>query len=246
MEKNLNNLVIKPYKQFCAYDHVYNIVKEWIASGTLKDGDRLPSEIELAEQIGIGRTAVREGLRELEAVGLITTVQGSKGGRFVHADSFGIVFKSFDLISELNKFDFDQLMEVRKINEGAAAELAALNHTEESLEVIYKALIDYEQSFTSKDEFVKANYNFHKAIALASKNMLLLIIIQSLRELVFRSYAPVTLIELDPAIPINSHRNIFQAIKERDGEKAKKMAINDLEVFKELYHFQQKTINGGE
>lgn len=237
---------MKRYVKSYAYTHVFNSIKEAIISGALRPGDRLPSEADLCQRLGVGRAAVREGLREVERAGMIRTVRGPKGGRFVAEANSNLIVESLDLMMRITGADFDQLIEVRKINEAVAAELAALHRTEQDLEAMERALECFIRGIDSKAEFVRWNYEFHKYVALASKNTVLFLIIQALRKLIFRSFS---IIELDgdgPQVAVEQHRAIYQAIKEQNAERARELMLQHIEEFHRRWHLLQSTEETGE
>lgn len=222
----------EPFKKNYAHDYVSSILREQIITGVYKPGDQLPSEIELSRDLGISRPAVREGLRELEGAGLVVTMQGSKGGRIVQSINSEMIASGLDLIIKSRKANLKQLMEARKIVECGAAELAAVNRTEEHLQAMLKIV---ELSRTSKEDFVIKNYEFHKLIALASQNMVLYYLLQALRKLIFRSYSIISLEEIEIETAIKSHWTIYKAIESQEPELAKKAIIFDLDAYTKNY-----------
>ncbi|WP_426442565.1 FadR/GntR family transcriptional regulator [Bradyrhizobium genosp. P] len=66
-----------------AFDTICQKVRDLLADGSLKPGDKLPAERQLAEQFGVGRSALREALRTLEAAGILTLKKGAHGGAFI-------------------------------------------------------------------------------------------------------------------------------------------------------------------
>ncbi len=231
MKKNFPEL--KTYKKSFAYQHVFNSIKNEIIAGTIKPGDRLPSESDLSISMGIGRSAVREGLRELEATGLIHTASGPKGGRYVSHIEPDIIVESLGLIMQLNQVDFDQYIDTRKVVESAAAEMAAVKRTEADLEVMLRALTEMRLSGNQKNKFFRSNYEFHKAMVSASRNTVLIFVIQALRKLVLQYFDFFTLesIEIDMDYIVELHNQIYRAVKEGDSEKSRDMIIEDLDDF---------------
>ena len=68
--------MFSPIKNTKVYEQVIDQIKEMINEGTLKKGDKLPSERDLAQQLNVGRTSIREAIRALEVIGLIDCKQG--------------------------------------------------------------------------------------------------------------------------------------------------------------------------
>ena len=67
-----------------AFEEICERIREQIAPGLLKPGDKLPPERELAQQLGVGRNVLREALRSLEIAGILRLQKGAKGGAFIH------------------------------------------------------------------------------------------------------------------------------------------------------------------
>ena len=111
-------------------DAVTNWVISQIREGQYRAGDRLPTERELAEQLGVGRTSVREGLRFLEKLGVLEIRQGT--GTVVRSLSLGKVFEHLipvQTIIELPDRDVRDIMHVRRILEAESAQMAARHVT---------------------------------------------------------------------------------------------------------------------
>lgn len=228
----INKPNFKPYVKSSAHNYVFEMLKDYIISGVYNPGDRLPTEVELSKTLGISRSAIREGLRELEGLGLITTVQGYKGGRFVKKINSDIIVSGLDLLLKTQKVSFDELMEARKAIECITVKMAALNRSKENLEAMSKVL---DLRVDSKKEFYKRNFELHEIVALASQNMVLFYIVQAIRKLIFQTYSNITLEENNIELVMESHRAIYNSIKNRDPEEAERAMIFDLEAYRELY-----------
>lgn len=222
----------KPYKKSSAHKYVSEMLKDYIISGVYNPGDQLPTEIELSQALGISRAATREGLRELESLGLITTVQGYKGGRFVKKINSDIILNGLDLLIKTQRASFDELMEARKAIEGITSKMAALNRSPENLEAMAKAI---NLRVDSKEEFYRKTFELHEIVALASQNRVLYYIVQAIRKLIFQTYANLTLEENDIELVMKTHYDIYYSIKNRDPEAAEKAMINDIEAYRKLY-----------
>ena len=242
-----DNPGLRTYKKSYAYQHVFNALKEEIIAGSLKPGDRLPSESALCQQLDIGRSAVREGLRELEALGLVYTVPGKRGGRFVNKISPDFIVEALGLVLQLNHVSFQQFMDARKVIESAAAEMAAFQRTPEDLGEMRRTLTLMRQSINNREDFFKSNYEFHKAMVAASQNTMLYFIIQALRKLVINYFDLFTMdkIEIDTLIVYDMHYEIYCAVKNRDAVGSREMTIRDLDDFITNYQkYYKKNIKG--
>ena len=87
----LGSPIFRPVKSRRLFEEVCEQVRNQIASGALKPGDKLPSERDLALQFDISRSAIREALRNLEFAGLVRLQKGVKGGSFVLGNEMGLV-----------------------------------------------------------------------------------------------------------------------------------------------------------
>src|SRR4051812_17498569 len=116
-----------------AVDQVRVSIVQAIAAGELRPGDRLPSEVEQARGFQVSRAAVREALRSLVEMGLVTTVQGRGGGSFVNrADPTPVarnLGEAMDVLLHLDAISVAELLEARRSLEGTCARLGAERRT---------------------------------------------------------------------------------------------------------------------
>lgn len=180
----------------------YSLMLDAIEQGTYKPGTRLV-EAELAEQLGVSRTPVREALQRLETQGMLT-----RDGRSL-------------FVASLDHNQLSELYAVRGELEGLAARLAARHATEEEVRVLRRMVTD-DQSLLGGDPRALscANKRFHRQIHLASHNRFL---VQQL-DLVHRSMALMAntsfAAEGRDAEALAEHHHITEAIAARDGEAA--------------------------
>jgi GntR family transcriptional repressor for pyruvate dehydrogenase complex len=121
--------------------------QQMMRDGVLSQGDRLPSERELAEQFNVSRNSVREALRELDLLGLVESRHGE--GTFVRRPTPSQLMAPFRAVIELSTPAVDSVLEFRMVFEPGVAALAAANLTElgegqlrEALEAFERAVID--------------------------------------------------------------------------------------------------------
>ena len=223
----------KSSKKTSAHSYVFEMLKNDIISGIYNAGDKLPTEIELSQTLSISRAATREGLKALEGTGLITTVQGSKGGRFVKNVDSGVIKNGLDLLLQTQKASFEELIEARKAIECLTARMAALNRTEENLtamsEVLDLAGVDTEEYFS------KMILDLHELVALASQNMILYYIVQAMRKLIKKTYARLSLKEHDVVLATRNHQAIYDAIRNKNPDEAGKAMVLDIEAYRKIY-----------
>src|SRR5215217_1309711 len=129
-------------------------IKEAILLGQFAQGDKLPSETELAVQFGVSRPTVREALGSLVSAGLIRKIPGVAGGSFVNTvtpDSLSLMLsESMDTIVRLGSLDIDELTSMRKVLEVPAASWAA-THIDEPQLAVLQTIVDRQRSTTIED-----------------------------------------------------------------------------------------------
>ena len=129
---------------------IANQIRSSIYSKTLKPGDKLPSERELAAQFSVGRISVREALRMLEQAGLILIKQGSGGGAYVKAaDTSAISESVYDLVSR-SDISLGDLTEVRLAVEKQILQSAFEKITADDLEMLEKSIEELEMVIKKK------------------------------------------------------------------------------------------------
>jgi GntR family transcriptional repressor for pyruvate dehydrogenase complex len=211
-------------------DQVYERILEQIVSGQLAEGIRLPPEVELAPAFDVSRSTLRQALGRLQADGLIVSRRGSGSyvGRRPPPDILNLqaiggapeLFRSFELRITL---------------EGDAAGLAAIRHREADLVEIAAALQEQERSMDRSGaplrELIvtvnKADLRFHRAVAAACGNELFTGAIDMLNEAVLASWILWEQLSKPSYerlwdIVLDEHRQVFEAIADRDAERARR------------------------
>jgi DNA-binding FadR family transcriptional regulator len=239
----------KPLKGKKIFEQISDQIRELIFSGTLKPGDKLPSEKELSNQFKTGRTVVREALRTLENAGLIYIKQGSEGGAFIKNIDPTVITRSFSDMIRLGSIPIQDLTEARLGIEKVVLEFALNRITKEDLDLL-KMNIDQGEKLISEGVKVTDNHiEFHLLLAKMTKNRFFELILESIMKIVI-----LFLQEYDrPKEYINgvmgSHKEIYKAIEERNMTLAKeKMEQHLLDVknqFSALLGNLNRKIPGG-
>jgi GntR family transcriptional repressor for pyruvate dehydrogenase complex len=185
-----------------------------IADGTLRPGDRLPTENQLLEQLGVGRSTLREALRSLSGMGLLDIRHGQ--GVFVAMDASHVGLRQLDWALLLGSREMLNLVEARKVLEIQIAALAAERATPADLERMAACLQDM-RSARVRQTLQEADVAFHLALAEASQNDVFVHIIRTIRELVRRMLwqSPAT-----RAGRVTEHERILRAVRAGDAEAA--------------------------
>jgi len=235
---------IKPKK---IYEEVAEALHEAIRKGQLKPGDKLNSVEQLAENFQVGRSAIREALSALKAMGLIEMRQGE--GTYVK--QFGAENITFPLSTAMlmNKEDVKNLLEVRKIIEVGAAAVAASTRSAESLEQMKVALDEMKVSHGDEELGEKSDMAFHLALAAATQNPLvsnLLLHVSDLMQETMRETRRLLLFSKWTTTEklYEEHVEIYQAVLEQSGEKARRAMLNHLNNVEEILqkYFEEKDI----
>lgn len=203
---------------------IANQIKSSIYAKTLKTGDKLPSERELAVQFSVGRISVREALRMLEQAGLILIKQGSGGGAYVRAADMSAVSESvYDLVSRTD-ISLEDVTEVRLAVEKQILQSAFENITADDMGMLEKSIKELETVIKKKTrEDIPVYFeltNFHVIIARATRNPVFEIILKVLMNVTVK----VINVQLTDVERLKKHllfhKAIYRAIKSRDLERA--------------------------
>ncbi len=153
---------------------VLDYVKRRIADGSLPPGGKLPTEVALAEEIGVSRTSVREATKQLAASGILDVRHGH--GTFVSDGNHASVAHLLEFQLHLRETTPQKLMELRLVFERACAELAAERRTADDLAAMRRCIEDLRVHAGREpfdvDEVNLADMAFHRAVYRATHNEL--------------------------------------------------------------------------
>lgn len=169
-----------PIKNIKVYEQVIEQIKDMIADGILKKGDKLPSERDLTTQLGVSRASIREAIRSLEIIGIVESRQGE--GNFIRNSFQDTLFEPLSIMFMLNGCKLKEIFELRKVIEIETAALAAENVTEYELNDMLD-LINKMKNSENEDERVIYDSKFHYKIAEASRNLLIVNILNTVSTL---------------------------------------------------------------
>ena len=197
---------------------VYEELREMILTGDIKPGTRL-MEVELAGEMGVSRTPIREAIRKLEKEGLVT-IQPRRGA----------------YASEVSVKSMIDILEVRSNLEGLAAYLAAYRMDKDTQRELVKIEEAFEKAVQDGDMamMIKMDSEFHHLIVESSQNSHLIHLVGQLQELVlrFRYIYYKDFRRAEEMIP--EHKSIFDAIVESRAEKARDAAYSHIDKLKDM------------
>ena len=200
-------------------DKIIRQIRDLISNGHLKPGDKLPSERQLCEKLGVGRTHLRDALAKMEFYGILKTMP--QNGTIVAGLGLPALQVLITDMLDLQGSDFKSLVETRVILEANIAQLAAQNRTEKDIREIEKALKAHQQKIVSNEDAIEEDLLFHLKIADAGKNSvlksLMLIITPDIMHF-FKKHNVCGDGRSDSAV--EQHQRILQYIIEKDVDRA--------------------------
>jgi len=204
-----------------------------ITNRGLNPGDLLPSEGELAVELGVSRTTVREALRILELGGLIQTRQGK--GSTVTMPNMRFLQATIVKIVNDQSSEFGYLMEAREILEPAAAKMAAVQATPEQINRIKDCFNNAREKIQEGSYSVEYSIAFHHEIVNSIENSLLSSLTKLVISLIEKSTHLTFNMPERPAASLSEHEEILKAIIKRDPLEAERaMRLHLLQVKKNL------------
>ena len=236
-----------PFQKINAEKLAHSVMKQielLILRGILRPGERLPSERDLAERLGVSRPSVREALAELSDKGLLTTKAGA--GVFV-ADVLGSAFSPalVKLFASHDEAVFDYIS-FRRDMEGLAAERATRFASDTDLSIINAIFEKMEAAHPKRNPTDEARLDaeFHLAIIEASHNVIMLHMMRSmfdlLREGVFYNRSVIFKQRTNRALLLDQHRAINDALQARDPDAARAAVTRHLDYVETALSDQQK------
>ena len=186
-------------------DVVFNTLREAILKGDLKPGERL-MELQLAAQLGVSRTPIREAIRMLEQEGLAVTMP-RKGAE----------------VAKMTLKGMEDVLEIRAALDELASQLACERMTEEQMQQLFARKVAFEKSLATGNvkAIAEADVSFHDVIYDATGNPKLVNMLNNLREQIYRYRVEYLKNEKNYPILIQEHEAIYQALMNRNKEAAK-------------------------
>lgn len=216
------------------YKRVAKAIEEAIMSGRLKTGDKLPTEAELATQLGVNRSTVREGIRALENSDLVTRVGGKR--LIVQVPQASEIARVNTRALGLMNVSFLDLWELQLQIEPFAASSAAQKIDKYLIESLSENIAHLQENLDDDDMVIESDIEFHRLIAQAADNAALVLISEPIRQLLFSATT-----RLYDAVPqarhrlLEAHKAIFEEIKRRDSRAAKHWMAKHIEDFRRGY-----------
>lgn len=216
-------------------NRVIRQIKDLIWRGEVTPGEYLPPQPELAAQLGVGLSTIREAVKALSLIGLLEPLPGR--GTLVMPDAMKILSSDAAMRANLPSVELSEVLEARQVLESALSRMAAERATSEDVAEIEACLDEMTAAAADNVAFTRADMRFHLTVARASKNQVLAqsyYFIQGLLE---------EAIERADALPggveraLVNHRDMLAGIRNRcpdEAQRASERQIMDVaEYFRE-------------
>lgn len=222
------------------YDQVIEEIKNKIKCGEIKKGDKLPSEREMAESLGVSRASIREALRALEVIGLIESRQGA--GNYIKSNFDNSLFEPLSAMFMLQESSIEEMYDLRETLELQCARLSAKNIENNELELL-TAILDRMYLAENEEESLELDIKFHYLIAKTSRNVLLINVLQVISQLMDEFIRKSRMQILHEGNTrenlLEIHENLVRALKCRDENKAYNAMEEHFELIRKAYGYKK-------
>lgn len=226
----MENINLNPIKNKKAYMHIVEGIIELISKGEIEYGDKLYSEPELTSILNVSRPTLREALRVLEFLGIVT-VSPRKGIRINKPESTSSYMPLIYVLMFEKTKDID-LFEMRRALQISMSELAAVNRTDEDLNILEK-IIEQNKDFINDDYeiFSKIDYDFHMQIVKCSGNAMCYKFMETLNILMKEQMNDIiyNLPLEERKTTVYYHSKIYECIRDKNSKDAMQYMYEHLE-----------------
>jgi DNA-binding FadR family transcriptional regulator len=199
-------------------------IRALIRADRLRPGDRLPSERDLGERMGVSRVTVREALRVLEAGGLVEIRVGAKGGAFVTVPSSAKIGTGLADLITLSPLTAPEVTEARQVFEVGMLPLVVERATEQDIAELRAMVKEHQAALRAGEYGMAMSAAFHVRLAAATHNAAVEVLVRS-----FHGPLLMSLREAQVAAPLMGHRgtaehrDLVEAVAEQDVERAREI-----------------------
>lgn len=218
-----------PIRTKRVFEEICEQVRREMAAGTLRPGDKLPPERELALKLGVSRAAVREAFRSLEIAGVVGLHKGARGGAFILKGDPDIVTRSIRDMFHLGRISLDNLTEARTLVMQLAMQLACERIRPTTLAALERNVERLTMLPVSGKaaERVAISAEFYRLISQATDNTVMQVIIEALTDIVLQQVEQSN-IEFFPNL-ITHRRRLVEYIANRQVDEAKREMTEHLQ-----------------
>jgi GntR family transcriptional regulator, transcriptional repressor for pyruvate dehydrogenase complex len=230
-------VTFRPIRTRRAFEEICERIREQLALGVLKPGDKLPPERELAQQLGVSRNVLREALRSLEMAGILKLRKGVKGGAFIREGDTGRMNEVMRDMLSLGTISVRELSEARINVIDLVVRLACVNARQRDFEAL-EANIERTDTATREGRLldrVECSREFYKLLAESTGNKVITMIVSSVTEIHMRFvYAKVASSGAATPRLTDKRRQFLSALRARDVTAATRLIRNHLESIQRM------------
>ncbi len=216
------------------YEYVFEHFRDQILSGNLKINDRIPTEREIAEELGVSRNSVREVMHMLEMTGMLECIQGS--GNYVRCDPRAFMSQTMNMVAVLQQIRYSEVYDLRTAYEFTALRLAVDNADESEIAEIGRILERMDGPMSPRDSS-KYDIEFHNALVHASHNRLLIYSYEMAGETLdnfIRDFRIFILADRQRSEQLRrAHWKVYEALLARDADAGQKALDRHFAVVRE-------------
>jgi GntR family transcriptional repressor for pyruvate dehydrogenase complex len=232
LEFHLLDMPLKRVEKILVSDGIFEQIRDLIHSGEFPSGERLPSEVKMAEHLTVSRSSLREALNALVHLGYL---KRRNRGIYVNPEIHWRTNLSFPFPRSQEDLNIAEMIEVRKIIETELCALAAKRAKAEDIKALEKSLQEMKNQLDDPATFIDSNQRFHLCVAKAAKNRILEDFIVKISDLLRNNIAMVIEKSTISKRSLGHHRRIFEAIRKGDVSGARRaMAEHIADIEKEF------------
>lgn len=232
-------------KQSRIFQDIVDQIQEAILSGSIKSGEKLPSERELKEMFQTSRGTLREALRVLEQKGLIQIKLGVGGGAMIKTANTEQIGESLDILIRSQKVSLSHLCEFREGVEGDVVALAAERATNADIkrlkELLKQAKKYAEKGGSHRDPFLEVDKKIHLALSQISRNPIYISVLKMVHNNI-HSYLD-SFLHMEKRELMENYQDLYdmvQALEKGDAAKSKSIAQSHVRRFTEYMEKEKK------
>ena len=228
-------------KQKKAYEIVIDYIKQQIRNRELMIGELLPPERELSEKLGVSRNSIREALKILSVIGVISSRQGA--GNYVSCDFDHYLVDTFSMMFILGELDYDQINQIR-IGLEMQAYALAVKYADNSEILQMQEYVEKLDRSQNEEENTLWDKKIHYAIAKASRNVLIqnilnalsevmVVFIEDMRREMLRTVERKEMLQ-------EFHKQMVEYLIKRDAKNGQKALMQQFEMIDQIIHEEMK------
>ena len=223
---------LKRVEKILVSDGILEQIRDLIHSGEFPSGERLPSEVKMAEHLAVSRSSLREALNALVHLGYL---KRRNRGIYVNPEIHWRTNLSFPFPRSQEDLNIAEMIEVRKIIETELCALAAKRAKAEDIRALEASLLEMKNQLNDPAAFIDSNQRFHICVAKAAQNRILEDFIVKVRDLLRSNIAMVIEKSTISKRSLGYHQRIFEAIRDGNVSGARRaMAEHIADIEKEF------------